>query len=253
MTRREQLQEQYEDALFALLMDELARSEGEKLLEENERLMQDPDADIPDDVMKRCCKVINWEFSKKNAVATYKVSVRVLNKIAVFAFIAILLFTTAFAASENFRVNTLNLVIEVFERNTDYRVNPTPQLSESDLGFEVGWKPDGFVLVKCNSHEYADWATYQGPDNSLLGINLATITKSGVISVDTENATIEEITINGIEATLIIKEDHYQVVMPLPERGQMLLVGLSWITSKYPTPMYTKEEFLRIVENITLY
>ena len=34
MTRREQLQEQYEDALFALLMDELARSEGEKLLEE---------------------------------------------------------------------------------------------------------------------------------------------------------------------------------------------------------------------------
>ena len=57
MTRREQLQEQYEDALFALLMDELARSEGEKLLEENERLKQEPDADIPDDVMKRCCKV----------------------------------------------------------------------------------------------------------------------------------------------------------------------------------------------------
>ena len=247
MTRREQLQEQYEDALFALL-----RSEGEKLLEENERLKQDPDADIPDDVMKRCCKVINREFSKKNATAACKISVRVFNKIAVFAFIAILLFTTAFAASENFRVNTLNLVIEVFERNTDYRVNPTPQLSESDLGFEVGWKPDGFVLVKCNSHQYADWATYQGPDNSLLGINLATITKSGVISVDTENATLEEITINGNEATLIIK-DSYQIVMPLPERGQILLVSLSWITSKYPTPMYTKEEFLRIVENITLY
>ena len=107
--------------------------------------------------------------------------------------------------------------------------------------------------MKCNSTQYGDWATYQGPDNSLLGINLATITKSGVISVDTENATLEEITINGIEATLIIKEDHYQVVMLLPEKSQMLLVGLSWITSKYPTPMYTKDEFLRIVENIILY
>lgn len=111
---------------------------------------------------------------------------------------------------------------------------------------------DGFVLVKCNSHQYADWATYQGPDDSLLGINLATITKSGVISVDTENATLEEITINGIEATLTIK-DFYQIAMPLPERGQMFLVSLSWITSKYPTPTYTKDEFLQIVENITLY
>ena len=38
MTRREQLQEQYEDALFALLMDDLAAIEGQAALEENERL-----------------------------------------------------------------------------------------------------------------------------------------------------------------------------------------------------------------------
>ena len=38
MTRREKLQEQYEDALFALLMDDLAVEEGKKAYEENERL-----------------------------------------------------------------------------------------------------------------------------------------------------------------------------------------------------------------------
>lgn len=31
MTRREELQEAYEDAMFALLMDYVAESEGEKL------------------------------------------------------------------------------------------------------------------------------------------------------------------------------------------------------------------------------
>lgn len=35
MTRREELQEAYEDAMFALLMDYVAESEGKKALEEN--------------------------------------------------------------------------------------------------------------------------------------------------------------------------------------------------------------------------
>ncbi len=38
MTQREQLRDNYEDALFALLMDEFAEREGERLLEKNERL-----------------------------------------------------------------------------------------------------------------------------------------------------------------------------------------------------------------------
>lgn len=39
---RQQLLENYEDALFALLMDDFAEREGEKLKAENERLKQDP-------------------------------------------------------------------------------------------------------------------------------------------------------------------------------------------------------------------
>ena len=35
MTRREKLQENFEDALFALLMEEVAEQEGQRLLEEN--------------------------------------------------------------------------------------------------------------------------------------------------------------------------------------------------------------------------
>ena len=44
MTRREELQEAYEDAMFALLMDYVAESEGKKALEENRALQKDPDA-----------------------------------------------------------------------------------------------------------------------------------------------------------------------------------------------------------------
>ena len=44
MTKREQLIEQYEDALFALLMDSVAEEEGKQALELNERLKADPAA-----------------------------------------------------------------------------------------------------------------------------------------------------------------------------------------------------------------
>ena len=239
MTRREQLLEQYEDALFALLMDEVAKSEGEKLLEENERLKQDPNSDIPDSVMKRCYNVINREFSKKNAVALCRTSIKVFNKIAVFALVVTLLFTGAFAVSESLRVQTFNLLIETFERNTDYRFTSS-SYSENDLGFEVGWLPEGFVITKQNSGQHAAWADYEGPDGQLLSIN---------VSVLNDNGVIKEITVNGLAATLIIKDSVYQMVIPLPEKKQIRLVVYSSLSDFASEE--TEAEFLRIVESIT--
>ena len=54
MNRKEQLQEQYEDALFALLMDDMMEEEGRQLLEENERLKQEPSAAVPEEDDQPC-------------------------------------------------------------------------------------------------------------------------------------------------------------------------------------------------------
>ena len=50
MTRREMLMEQYEDALFALIMDEVAEVEGQKAIEENQRLKESGELVIPKEV-----------------------------------------------------------------------------------------------------------------------------------------------------------------------------------------------------------
>lgn len=44
---KEQLWEDYEDALFAILMSKIAEFEGERLYEENERLKRNPAAEVP--------------------------------------------------------------------------------------------------------------------------------------------------------------------------------------------------------------
>ena len=54
MTRREILMEQYEDARFALLMDAVAESQGQKAIEENRRLRDSGELEVPASVHQRC-------------------------------------------------------------------------------------------------------------------------------------------------------------------------------------------------------
>lgn len=65
MKTREQLQEEYEDALFALLMYDVAKLEGRRAEKENERLLNDPNARVPEELDRKCLQLINRLFLKK--------------------------------------------------------------------------------------------------------------------------------------------------------------------------------------------
>ena len=58
MTSHEYLVENYEDALFALLMDSVAEAEGAEALLLNEELKKAPSAEVPKAVCDRCEKTI---------------------------------------------------------------------------------------------------------------------------------------------------------------------------------------------------
>lgn len=51
-------QEKYEDALLAQMVQEALADEGDRLREENERLLRDPNAAVPVDISKRCIRTI---------------------------------------------------------------------------------------------------------------------------------------------------------------------------------------------------
>lgn len=247
MTRREHLLDQYENALFALLMDDLAWQEGERLLEENERLKNDPDADVPEEVMTRCRKVINREFTRKHISKVGHASWKVFRRIAVAACMAGLLFTVAFAVSDTVRINTLNLMIETFDRYTNYSFVPSSNTESASAAseFKIGKLPEGFTLTDYKSTQMGEDYTYIGPHGEELYVSLNIFSSgSSPISIDTENADIEDITINGREAQLISK-DYYQIVVPFPEKMQLLFVAF-WSETDLPP----KEEFTQIVEDI---
>lgn len=209
MNRREQLQDQYEDALFALLMDDIAAIEGQKAEEENRRLQNDPSAAVPEDLDRRCMQLIHRHFAKQKARAAGRFTVKAIKRVAMAAGIVAILFTTAFAASETVRVHTLNLMIEVFETNTEFRFSASPK--DTPLELNVGWLPDGYSLVDQGNNGLEIWYDYQNAANDYLTIDCQK-TDGLTANIDTENANVEYIQIQGSKAMLVKKGAESQLV-----------------------------------------
>lgn len=209
MDKQERLQEQYEDALFALIMNKIATAEGQWAIEENERLKNDPAAAVPEELDKRCMQMIRRHFTKQQVYTAGRFAVKALKRVVMAAGIAALMFTGAFAASETVRINTMNLIVEVFEDNTDFRFVSHP--ADSVPQISVGWVPDGYILKDQGFNSKNVWYQYQKTEDESLYINYTVTTGAG-IGIDTEDAEIEYVDINGGQAMLVRKEDELQLV-----------------------------------------
>lgn len=217
------MQEQYEDALFALMMDEVATAEGIKAMAENERLKNDPDAEVPEEITKQCMRTIRRHFAKQKARAAGRFTAKALGKAVMVAGIAAILFTGAFAASETVRINTLNMVVEVFGDRTDFHFSSSGSIATPNLA--AGWLPDGYALENQGEDGAGYWCTFRKSENEYIYVGY-TPGDGIVLSADTEYAETEHIKISEIEATLIQKENETQIVFGVQnDKAFIQLVG----------------------------
>lgn len=209
MTKRELLEEQYEDALFALLMDRVAISEGQKAIEENERLKSDPNAVVPLSTQRKCVQTINQYFRKKGVHSACRVTGKIINRVALIALIGMLLVSTAFAFSPVFRANALNLMIETLSDRTNFQFSDEESVALPSIN--LNWIPEGFELNDQNTNSTEKWIQYMNSQQDMFDITV--LDGSGrVASFDTENAEVSSLTVGQHQATLIIKNDTKQIV-----------------------------------------
>lgn len=251
MTQHERLLEKYEDAYFALLMEEVAKKEGERLEALNEKLQNDPEAAVPESLDKRCLETIDRYFAKQQRRAGLRRVGKVLRLVAVIMGISVLLFTTAFALNEEFRATTINLVLSVTRQYTQFDIRHTTgkdaqskPASENSYeyfqGAEIGWLPDGFEYTDGKYNEFAVFTA--GADSWIM-----IILESGDASanVDTENPdSMESVTINGNEGLCITKSDYVHIITADLENYLYIDVSTS--------ADLTVDEVKKIVENISI-
>lgn len=240
MTRREELLEQYEDALFTLLMDDFAASEGAKALEENERLKTEAEI-VPLPVQQRCMKFINRYYNKQNLRAMGRTAYKFLNKVAMVTLVAVVSFSTAFAASPTFRANTLNMVIEVFNDHTEFRFETSNDKEKNleNMQITCGWLPTDWEFISENGDRANKWREYE-TSNGTAEIYVCEAENSG-IGLDTENAETCMIKIKQNDAMMIVKGTTIQLAWENE--------GVFWII--YGENV-SQDDLIRIAENISL-
>ena len=248
MTRREMLMERYEDALFALLMNEVAEAEGRKALEENQRLCDSGEMVIPEAVHRRCLRTIARKTAQKDVRRFGRALSKAASKVAIIALVGMLTFTTVFAASDDFRVRTLNFIIATFDDRAEIRL-PPEQIDPAHQAhtvpqFSVGWLPEGFALIDAGENQSTVWANYKndetGASISIFGNDLT----AGGVSVDTEDTQALSVQLHGGNALLIEKNNIIQVRWQYSEKS-------AWLFSAIGQNM-NRDTLLKVAESTTI-
>ena len=238
MDKQERLREEYEDALFAIMMDGLASSLGQEALEENERLNSDPAAAVPERIDKRCMRTIRGHYRRAAAKRIGRTTLKAAGRLAMVCGIAGILFLGAFAASERVRTNTMNLIVETFGESTDFYFVPPP--GDNVPQVKAGWVPDGFALNEEGSDEMNSWFLYTGMGTQYIQGRYF-LGDGQVLGIDTEDAGVAYIQLRDTEATLVSKDGRFQMAWGTADKAGFVYILAEGVT---------EEELIQVAENI---
>lgn len=214
--RRDHLEKEFADAGLALLMDWSAESDGESLWEE----FSSDEPRMPQDLDIRCRNLI--QKARRN-MCFHRIG-KSIGKMAASFVLVLFLAVSLITSVEALRVPVLNFFLKhspratsiIFQQNSSTKKQN--QLEEL-LSILKSFVPEGYTLEleKVYRDEYANppvvtsvFLFFQDTDEHLIYIE--TSPAEGVRNVDTENATVSQITLAGMEAMLIEKSSEIRVI-----------------------------------------
>lgn len=209
MTRTDQIAWQYEDALFALMMQDVVEHEGAQILRQVKALELDPAAAVPELVNTRMEQSIHSFFARKKAKRFSRQMRSTARKLAVAALVSSFLLTSAFAYSEEFRVGALNLMIDVFDQGTQITFRSS-QSQHATMNRQENSLTDGIPVGYDETMEYSDSDTkfiaLENEIGAVIEIDMQ-VYREGVVYIDTEDCIQKACTVDGKPATLYVKSE----------------------------------------------
>lgn len=244
MTKQEMLYEQYNDALFRLLMHSVAQHQGQQYQEENQALKAQEGG--PSETAKRwCLRTISRQVRRGHARAAARTASRVLSKAAVVMLLVISCLTAAFAVSPVFRSDALRWAVATFGDHAEYRFNQT-EGGVQYQGIEVGWLPEGYELVENQNTNGTISRRYIRPSGSVeqrVDIRVMNFDGEGVFKVDTEANQLYQTIVHDTLATVIQRDESMQIIWMYPESNCIVMLCGDNIST---------ETALRIAQSIVL-
>lgn len=134
------------------------------------------------------------------------------------------------------RTRFLNFVFDPSKPNTDYNFSDYAQNRYFDSDITLNYIPEGFKLADKVKSTYSTNLKFMSDSNMYFQISATDIDVNS--NIDTENATIEAITINGYDGVYISK-DNINVIVWHDNRYSYTVVG-----------NISKENIIKIAKNL---
>lgn len=209
--KRQELMDQYDDAVFALLMNEYAEEEGARLRKEFEDAKAVGEVcETPDLLDEKCLRMIHREFARKRYYDNTRKFIKMTCKAAVFAMVLLGVMTMTVLSVNALRVPVLNFIVEHFDEYTSISQSKETQPEEVSYGAIL----DAYLPANYQQQHYVDTdnmviVVYADEVGNL--VQLTIIPESVALNLDSEQATYSEIMVSESKAALIEK-DGYQVI-----------------------------------------
>ncbi|MBQ9392532.1 MAG: DUF4367 domain-containing protein [Oscillospiraceae bacterium] len=255
MTRLERLYENYEDALFSLLMEDVAEAEGRAALEENERLKNDPSAALSEGLQRKMMGAIRRGFAMRDLRTAGRISVKVIGKVAILVTAFVLSFSIAFAASAEVREAAAEWIISTYDDHLEFVIKDDDALNNDEVQgssrrnvignveVDIGWLPDDmklFVSSRGENYIILDYRDREEIKQFIVYIKEAM--EGGRFSIDSEDCQLSFMNIQGKSALVSTKKQSNTIFMPMDEIGAVAIYnseGMSPETVKKITDTLT--------------
>lgn len=247
MDERERLQERYDDAAFALMMDECAENDGEAFLAEFRAAAGAGELPQISEDMDRCFRdTIKREYAGRERKIRFKQFKRAAARVAVAVFAVIGILSTVVMSVEAWRVPLFSFLHREHDEFTSIRftepMEPSgvPSLMNASAALFEGMLPDGYTKVSETITEKVCLVAYQNDDGKIAQIGITP--SGGEVRLDTEDAIVTEIFLADYKAVLM-EEEGYCVFWHCEKADVLYTIQADALT---------KEEILEISREIAL-
>lgn len=223
--RTNELLDQYEDALMALLMNEYAELNGARLLEEYEEAERSGAiSEVPEALDEKCRNMIHRAYAKQRSRIRFKSFVRASKRVAAITLAVLGLCSVLIVSVEAFRTPIVNFFIEQHEKystidfgkdsNTATSENTEPTAESQPVNRSedplVGMVPDDYNLTQfSNKGKRGFTCLYKDDAGNTIAFS-ATPTE-GMLNVDTEDVVVKNVELLGHNG-MLVEKDGYKIV-----------------------------------------
>ncbi|MBQ2819300.1 MAG: DUF4367 domain-containing protein [Clostridia bacterium] len=189
----------FENDEFCDVINNISAAEGQRLVSKSETLGQSGFR-VSERLDERCLRIIRGEKDECTIRAKRK---HKIGMALIAALIAVLMLFSAYAIFPQVREKINNIFYKTTQRYTEVSLANEPIQNTSLPTVRFTYVPDGFELIR----EYEGYAFYQNDNGDSFYLSCKQLEKQKEHGIDTEDAVVEELTVNGHNGLIIRKYD----------------------------------------------